>query len=634
MKKLLLLCATVLFSLTIIAQELVQKNAQALTSKQEFKMPSQAKNFVFDGKNFVRTNPITAPAGVWHYVSSVVENDATSVGLSNYDLQSNSGARTAIIQHSQNSVSLIFTQYHGTNLPNAPERGTGYAYFNGTDWLLNDQASNERVEGTTRTGWGSLLSNGTEEMVVSHGSTNGLYGRYQNIGTAVKNWATRNVSGVASGLWWPRTASVGSNYYVVGCSGSAVPYGFKFGKSTDAGQNWTFTDLPDFSSLYYTASGDSYSIDAKDNIVAIVFFGEWGDITLWKSTDYGQNFTRTTIADFPVDAYNPTVGPIIDIDNNSTADTLITSDGCGDLVIDKDGTIHVVFGRMRVLDDAIDSQGGTSYFPYTDWILYWNDKMPAGQFNGSVTDISFVDLQVADEVDTVAWFIDFNNDGQYNLPSGTADLPFGKYYCALTSQPTLGTDDFGNLFLAYTMLMEGTQYTKSDATPNAQNYRFLWFRYRTPWGEWSDFNVLDLEGNAEYAFPDMVPHVKSDSIWLWIQWDGEPGLNIRGDGDAATDNYILAKSIDLIYADSTFVSTNTISSINASVVPNPVKDVVTITSNSKCNYTILDINGREVLAGRMENQTQNVNLEKLQRGVYFVRLSNEQGTTTKKIIKQ
>ncbi len=77
-----------------------------------------------------------------------------------------------------------------------------------------------------------------------------------------------------------------------------------------------------------------YAIDAYNNYVAIVS-SEMGGYTLWKSSDYGQTFTRTTIAVFPRDKYNSTVGPIIDQDNNNVADTLITSDGCGDVVIDK-----------------------------------------------------------------------------------------------------------------------------------------------------------------------------------------------------------------------------------------------------------------------------------------------------------
>jgi hypothetical protein len=153
---------------------------------------------------------------------------------------------------------------------------------------------------------------------------------------------------------------------------------------------------------------------------------------------------------------------------------------------------------MRVLDTEIDAQGETSYFPYTDWILYWNDKMPAGHYNGGVTKPSFIDMQVAAEVDTIAWWFDLNNNGDYDFPT-VADLPFGKYFSALSSMPTLGTDAYGNVFMAYTMVMETDQYTKSDATPNAQNYRYVWFRYRTPWGEWSDFyNVSDYEGMGEY----------------------------------------------------------------------------------------------------------------------------------------
>lgn len=636
MKKLLLFCGALLFSLTIIAQELVQKNAQALTSNQDLKMPSKAKDFFYNGKNYVRKTPLVAPAGTWHYVSDVTIEDGYPVGLTNYDLQSNGGSRSAIIEHSDNHVSLVFTQYHGSTTT-YPERGTGYAYFNGTDWLTNAQSGNERVEGTVRTGWGTLLSNGTEEFVVSHGLGTGAYGRYQNIGTSVKNWAGVSNLTVSGGLLWPRSATNGTNYYMVGCTGAASPYGFKFFKSTDAGRNWTSSDLPTFSTKYYSGSGDGYSIDAKDNIVAIVFFGEWADVTLWKSTDYGQTFTATTIMDFPVDKYNLSVGPIIDKDNNSVADTVMTTDGCGDVIIDKDGKVHVVFGIMRVLDETIETTGdpASSYFPYTDGILYWNESMPAGVYNGGVSRTNFHDLYIDNQVEEVAWTPDLNGNNSYDFVSvGATQWPFGTYYSSLASHPTLGTDIYGNIFMVFDAVMEGTSYVKATATPNAQQYRYCWLRYRTPWGEWSDFyNLSEQDQYAENVYADMVSHIKSDNIYYWSQWDNEPGLNLQGDEDAITDNYILGKVITLTYSDSVYQAINT-PAISATVAPNPVMDVVTISSNSKCNYSIIDINGREVLAGTMQSKSATINVEGLQSGVYFVRLSSENGTTTQKIIKK
>jgi len=130
----------------------------------------------------------------------------------------------------------------------------------------------------------------------------------------------------------------------------------------------------------------------------------------------------------------------------------------------------------------------------------------------------------------------------------------------------------------------------------------------------------------------LAPHIKGNAAYMWYQWDAEPGLQVRGDGDGFTDNTILIKKVNITYAD----STNGLNSANISVslLPNPVKDIVTINTNSKCNYVVLDINGREVLSGKMEGTTTTLNLSALQQGVYFVRLTNENGTTAQKIIKQ
>ena len=47
-------------------------------------------------------------------------------------------------------------------------------------------------------------------------------------------------------------------------------------------------------------SGDVYAIDARGETVVIAYFDDWGDSFILKSDDYGDNWTRTTFLDVPV----------------------------------------------------------------------------------------------------------------------------------------------------------------------------------------------------------------------------------------------------------------------------------------------------------------------------------------------
>lgn len=77
---------------------------------------------------------------------------------------------------------------------------------------------------------------------------------------------------------------------------------------------------------------------------------------------------------------------------------------------------------------------------------------------------------------------------------------------------------------------------------------------------------------------------------------------------------------------STYVDLSTIIGIeeakinNISVYPNPANDVITITSEEKANYEIINVAGQVVKAGTIENNLERVNVSNLQNGTYFVRV--------------
>ena len=83
------------------------------------------------------------------------------------------------------------------------------------------------------------------------------------------------------------------------------------------------------------------------------------------------------------------------------------------------------------------------------------------------------------------------------------------------------------------------------------------------------------------------------------------------------------------------VSTNKFNRLTVNVYPNPTTDIVTIeTDENLFNYSVYDINGREIQTG-IFSSTNQINLQSASNGVYFVKVSTTQGSSaTVKVVKQ
>jgi len=68
--------------------------------------------------------------------------------------------------------------------------------------------------------------------------------------------------------------------------------------------------------------------------------------------------------------------------------------------------------------------------------------------------------------------------------------------------------------------------------------------------------------------------------------------------------------------------------------PNPTKDLLIINAKQNYNVIIIDVTGKVVTSINMTNNTTVIDLTSQAAGMYIVRLSNENGTATYKVIKQ
>lgn len=70
-----------------------------------------------------------------------------------------------------------------------------------------------------------------------------------------------------------------------------------------------------------------------------------------------------------------------------------------------------------------------------------------------------------------------------------------------------------------------------------------------------------------------------------------------------------------------------------SIYPVPTRDILTVNSKLSSQYEIIDINGRLIKNGQIENGKTEINLSWLQNGMYFIKVNNKNSTLVKEIIK-
>jgi hypothetical protein len=230
-----------------------------------------------------------------------------------------------------------------------------------------------------------------------------------------------NGSGVYTPILWNRAVVGGVNNQSIhmiaviaptdlggtiwnGLDGALVYY-----RSQDGGNTWDIQDmqLPTLDSTKFNGfSGDNYAIEAKGDTIVVAYFGGWDDSVLLKSTDNGNTWNSTVFLDFPVDKYVTDSG--LDLDGDGIMDTVYTTDGYGSLLLDNNGSAHVFFGNMRLLDASL-SDGSSSYFFGTNGLIYWNENMGADDYaNNPIVDPS---LWYSSKPKMIASSQDLDGDG-------------------------------------------------------------------------------------------------------------------------------------------------------------------------------------------------------------------------------
>jgi hypothetical protein len=160
--------------------------------------------------------------------------------------------------------------------------------------------------------------------------------------------------------------------------------------------------------------------------------------------------------------------------------------------------------------------------------------------------------------------------------------------------------------IGFTNFIQWASYSSSPIKSLKLNHSFNQF-------DWKTINNLDINNeHVNYSFNHFQPEISNDFYQIEVEFfDGNTQLS-------SVFNYNQSKKIKI------------------QVYPNPFNETIFISDleSEYSDISILDINGKEIMSSNTEgiNSVQ-LNLSELQKGIYFLKINNENQNFIEKIIK-
>jgi len=516
--------------------------------------PATAKSATIHHNDITGNEVDQHPAVMAPVSSSARSTVGTQIGNSTYDLQTNYGVCRRVFVESDGTVHATWTRSTSGDVA-AADRGTGYnvSTDNGATW---GPAPTARLEGSLRTGWPNVGVTASGRIFsITHTAAQGMNFCYKDPGGSWTNRIVGEELGDISGVW-PRVGVDGNSIHAVISrqegTASNIAGGLFYFRSLDGGDTWEGPlDLPELDQSYVVLNADSYFVDVNGSNVAIAI-GQYGSpVVVYKSTDNGDTWTKIIAQNTsnPLIPDTPVIGDVLE--------EVAVSGGGTTTLIDNNGKIHIWFDRVFNYKDA-DQDGGPFYLPNSSCIMYWNEDMAAPQVIGQ----------------TVRQ--DFDQDGSTSVDlSDTAPgVEIQSYGVSMVSQPSPGIDDAGNLYLAYSAMVDGA-YQVPDPNTRRQ-YRDIFLVKSTDGGlTWQGpYNVTNSPAEED-VYASIARHVndKVHIVWQNDLLTGTFVQNANNQGQATvSDNsiYYVGVPVGDITNPSTDVNTNP--EIHYLSIPNAIKN--------------------------------------------------------------
>ena len=391
----------------------------------------------------------------------------------------------------------------------------------------------------------------------------------------------------------------------------------------------------------------------------------------WQDTGYEM---IENISEWPA-TINPQLAPFFDIDGNGDYDPqngdfpLIKGDQAIYFIINDDRAEHTQSGGERIgaeihtmyyafnrPDDStlnntifasykIINKSENNYYDYlVGFYTYFNIGCPWDDYTGTDTIL-----------DSFYGYNKMPYDCSYQYPNNYGDYPPAISLTAL------------NFNITSTITLFDYNSPTSEPYQDFEFYNYLK-------AIWRDFTHLTV-GDQGYGGTEPTMFIYPGNPVTGEGWSevsaNNPPSNRRGIMSAGLFNFIAGESIELefalvfarAYAGGNFPHLNSVEllknriskvieyynnsfgleefqvpQMEFEIYPNPSNNFIIIESNGNLHnfkYSIYNILGEELMSGRIKNSHQaQINLEKLNNGIYFIRISDGKIVVTGKIIKQ
>ena len=604
--------------------------------------------------------------------------------ITRYDLQANGYVANRMARFADGTVGVTATW---ASQDNFSDRGTGYNYFDGSEFGEQPVA---RVE-QEKSGWPSYAQYGANgEIVVAHTGTGLVAYTRENKGQGewVRHEITNPNLGVsAQEMTWPRVITSGPNHSIIhviaadqDSDNTAITYTY-YAKSTDA-ENWTVDFMPTLNEdgeegLY---SSDYYALAANGNTVAILLTGDiMAHTYVLKSEDNGETWTKIKVWD------NPYAGLDWETDEASLFgdDNVMYGPETGAICIDNGGTVHCAFSTHEYYHAELGTSYNFYYGMAVDGIFYWNDQMYP-ETNGTVTppvwdydgDSGHVHMEGTSHDCFRLWW-PADNTGDYIARNfdqpviGFIDPTFASewsndqfyhadyyaYFQGASALPAICVDETGTIAIAYSC-------PDGNRAPSGENmyYRGVFVSYIEPGYQLGteDFSIDEGNGNFHYNvdylcsdFMHMmeeciavssIQNTTNHEFWISYQGDNLPGLGV---GNSATQGELTDNTIWAMKVVPNFEGLSIEEAVNpmtsVQVYPNPAAgENITFSINasqaSEMNIAIFNITGQKVMDQDVNvclgMNERSINISNLTSGIYFATVkANGFENTVKFIVK-
>jgi hypothetical protein len=479
--------------------------------------------------NVINDHPV--PGGLPEKERSILEPEYI-IGKTLYDLQSFGSLANRLMKFDDGTFAVVWTM--GFDESSFDDRGTGYNYFNGTHWLPNPTARIEQEKCSTP----SIAPWGAEgEIVAAQSITDDGIRISRRSPKGSGSWEYILLQGPSPdwlNLVWPRICASGGTSYsfthvvsvTLPVASGGIPYlgqdpALLYSRSSDGGTTWNPHNiiLPGTDgTLYMGIPRDSYAwAEPRDSVIAFSVVDCWIDLFIMKSNNNGETWEKITVWEHPY--------PLFDWNTTITCDTIWAPDKSGDISIDNEGKVHLVFGLTRVAHP----ETGPSYifWPFTDGIAYWNETMPPFTApSGNQHDALDAEHVLIEDVNLIGWTQDVDGSGTIELEDDIMTYP----QLGISTMPNIDVDDMDRIIVVYAS-------TTETYTNGIQNFKHIWKKISPDNGvTWGDF--VDLTGDPIHIFDECIYPVLrfSQEGWWWnpshycmYQADASPGLAYRGD---------------------------------------------------------------------------------------------------------